>query len=183
MVRIRTRWNRKEPARSFADTASGLCVSIWRMAGECVLNLENEGFETSTNAQRLDILAEFSVFAIHLLDRFAHEHMDTEERTSLITSTARRYAEIMQDNRVDTDGAGDYKEQFIELLNRRSDEYAEYSCGEEGEPGFSMRRVLGEHVRDLMGEKHRQWVPDYVIDKEAPDLYKSLHRAGQLVFA
>ncbi len=183
MVRIRTKWNKNKPARNFGDTASGLCVSIWRMACECVLNLENEGFETDTNAQRLDIIAEFSVFAIHLLDRFAYAHLDTQSRAGLITATARRFAEIMQDNRIDTDGGGRHEEAFIALLNRRADEYAECSCGECGEPGFSMRRVLGEHVRDLMGEKHRQWVPDYVIDKEAPDLYRSLRRAGQLVFA
>ena len=182
MVRLKTKWNKDKGPRSFGDTASSLCAGIWGIAGECVLNLENEGFETSTNAQRLDMIAEFAIFAIHVLDRFAHREMDAGDRGGLITAVVERFAEIVGDNRTDVEGPGDYRKDFIELFNRRSDEYAGYSCDEDGKPGFSMRRVLGERVRDLMGEKHRQWIPDYVIDKEAPQLCESLRRASRLVF-
>ena len=109
--------------------------------------------------------------------------MENDKRVDFITSMVTHFAGIIQDNRMDIEGAGDYRKQFIELFNQRSAQYADYNCdADNGEPSFSMRRVLGENVRELMGETHKQWIPDYVIDKEAPELYQSLHKAGKLVF-
>ncbi len=46
MVRLRTRWNLKDRERSLEAIASAVGVNIWRIAGEALLSLENEGFET-----------------------------------------------------------------------------------------------------------------------------------------
>ena len=178
MARLKTRWNKKERARSYAETGGALAVSVWKLASESLLNLENEGFETRTNAQRLDAIAEFLAYSLHLIDRLAHARLDDDQREQLVGAVAARIAEIMRENRVDT-GGGDDKRQFVELVNRRSGEYADCHFDVAGGPGFTMRRILGGHVQRVMGEKDNKWIPDYVLDAEAPEIYRGLKRAAR----
>ena len=46
---------------SFATWLSPAALAFieWRIAGKALLNLENEGFQTDTQLQRLDVLQEF----------------------------------------------------------------------------------------------------------------------------
>ena len=53
MVRIRSRWNAKGKARSLEENAGALAFIEWRIAQATLLNLENEGFQTDTQAQRV----------------------------------------------------------------------------------------------------------------------------------
>lgn len=179
--RLKTRWNRAETPHDVSATAGAIGANLWRIVTECLLNLENEGFETRDNAQRLDAIAEFAAFALHLLDRHAHTRLDDAARAALIGATARRFGEIIEDNRRDVSGGGGHLRSFIDLVNRRADEYADCGYDDDEGPGFTMRRLLGGHVRDAMGDKHRQWIPDYVIDMEAPALFKALRRAASMV--
>ena len=179
--RLKTRWNRAPATRDYRALAGAVGVNLWRITTECLLNLENEGFETRDDAQRLDAISEFAAFALHLLDRHAHGRLNDADRATLIEATARRLGEIIADNRVDVGTGGDHLRRFIDLVNRRADEYAECGYEEQAGPSFTMRRMLGEHVRDAMDEKHRRWIPDYVIDAEAPLLYKALRRAAAMV--
>ena len=65
-VRIRSRWNDKRKKRSLEDVAGALAFIEWRIAGAALLNLENEGFQTDSQSQRLDVLQEFCAFLIHV---------------------------------------------------------------------------------------------------------------------
>jgi hypothetical protein len=47
-VRIRSQWNDKKRRRSVEETAGALAFIEWRIAGQTLLNLENEGFQTDT---------------------------------------------------------------------------------------------------------------------------------------
>jgi len=179
--RLKTRWNRAETPRDYRATAGAIGANLWRITTECLLNLENEGFETRDNAQRLDAIAEFAAFALHLLDRHAHPRLDDAARAALIGATARRFGEIIEDNRRDVCGGGGHLRRFIDLVNRRADEYADCGYDDDEGPGFTMKRLLGGHVRDAIGGEQRQWIPDYVIDMEAPALYKALRRAASMV--
>ena len=178
MARLKTRWSKKDRARSHTDTGGALSMSIWKLATESLLNLENEGFETRTNAQRLDAIAEFLAYSVHLVDRLAHERMDEERRGRLVGAVAARIAEIMRDNRADT-GAADDGRRFVDLVNRRGDEYSDCNFDADGGPGFTMRRILGEHVQRVMGEKDSRWIPDYVLDAEAPEIFRGIKRAAR----
>lgn len=177
MVRLKTRWNQKERSRSYAQTGGALAISLWKLAAESLLNLENEGFETRTNAQRLDAITEFLAYALHLVDRLAYRRFDEEQRGQLIAAVAARVGEIVCDNRADTGSAGDGAQEFIRLVNRRGDEYAACNFDEAEGPSFTMRRILGEHVQRVMGDKDARWIPDYVLDAEAPEIYKGIRRA------
>ena len=179
--RLKTRWSRVETARDYRAIAGAVGVNLWRITTECLLNLENEGFETRDDAQRLDAISELAAFALHLLDRHAHARIGDADRAALIEATARRFGEIIHDNRLDACGDGDHLRRFIGLVNRRADEYAECGYDDDDGPSFTMRRLLGGHVRDAMNGKHRRWIPDYVIDVEAPALYKAVRRAASMI--
>jgi hypothetical protein len=43
-------------------------------------------------------------------------------------------------------------------------------------PGFSLKRILGNHVMHAMGAKDNKWIPDYVIDAESPKIIKGVNR-------
>ena len=69
----------------------------------------------------------------------------------------------------------DYKEPFIQLMNERMGEYAGFTF-DDGEPGFQLRRRVGEHVQEKMGEKDNKWVTDQVMDIEIPDALKTFKK-------
>lgn len=179
MVRLITRWNQKNRDRSLEQIASAVGVSIWKIASEGLLNLENEGFETISHSQRLDVIAEFVAFMIHISDRLVYGDMSDEERREFVTALALHLTGTMQDNRVDANGPGQYRDDFIELLNSRMEDYSECSYSDQEGPGFSLKRILGESVRDKMGAKDNKWIPDYVIDAEAPKAVESLKKVLQ----
>ena len=179
MARLRTRWNQSERERNYADVGGALAMSTWKLAAESLLNLENEGFETRTNAQRLEVLAEFLAYAVHLIDRLAYDRCDDARRGELVTALAARLNEIINDNRAAVGAVGGIG--FVELANRRSGEYADCNFSPEEGPGFTMRRILGEHVRRVMGDKDAKWIPSYVLDAEAPGIYAGLKRAARLL--
>ena len=113
-VRIRSHWNDKE--KTFAGRGSR-SAGIYRMAYSrgCLLNLENEGFQTDTQSQRLDVLQEFCAFLIHVTDRMVHESMNDEQRQRFIVELALKMADTYHDNRVDAEGRGqDFRQAFID---------------------------------------------------------------------
>ena len=177
MTRVKARWNLKDRFRSSEEIASAVAANIWRIAGQALLNLENEGFETISHSQRLDVIAEFVAFLLHITDRLIYDSMDLESRGNFINMLARRLTDIMQDNRLDADGQGEYGQAFIDFLNTRAGDYSECRYSKEEGPGFSLRRTLGEYVRDQMGAKDNKWIPDYVMDVEVPKAMSSLQSA------
>lgn len=180
-MRVKSRWNRKGKDRSLAETGGALAFIMWRIAQNGVLHLENEGFQIDTYSQRLDVLSEFLAFLFHYTDRSVSEKLDAEGREELMTALARRLADNMQENRVDSEGQKDYRGEFISLLNSRTDDYAEFSLYE-GEPGFAFRRYLGEKVTSVMGPQDSKWISDQVMDIEVPAAIKPLNKAlGDLI--
>ena len=179
-LRIKSKWNNKDREHSVEEVGSVLGFNIWRIAGANVLHLENEGFQTDTYHQRLDVVAELSAFMVHVVDRMVMEKgYDEEDRRELITAMALNLAKTMHDNRrdvsQDVDKDKDFRNAYIALLNERMSEYSGFSF-DEGEPGFQLKRRVGDHVMQNMGEKDRKWVQDQVIEIEIPDAMKTLYK-------
>jgi len=175
-VRVKSRWNVKGRERTPEEVAGALAFIAWRIAGNGVLNLENEDFQTDTQAQRLDVMAEMLAFLIHLVDRLAYGRVEEAERRRYVATLGLRLADIMQDNRIDAQGDGDYRAEFVVLLNERMDDYAEMSFSGT-EPGFGMRRYLAEKVAAAMGPRHSKWIAQQVIDIEVPEAMETLGKA------
>ncbi len=174
MPRLSQHWNQREAPRTASQTASALSVNIWRLASDGLLKLENEGFETETWSQRLDVIGHFSIFAAHLVDRTAQQHLDGDARQKLLTALIQHLATLMQDNRLQADGEGAHDAAFIAQFNSWSERYAPCDWSEQEGPGFSLCRELGDAVAACMGAHDNAWIATYVIDREAPRLAKAL---------
>ncbi|MEM7304691.1 MAG: hypothetical protein AAF372_04105 [Pseudomonadota bacterium] len=176
MARLKAKWNQKNRERTPEQIASAISSNVWLLAADACLSLENEGFETNTQSQRLDVISEFLAFSLHLVDRMTYGELDEDERVRFINALGVILATLIQDNRVDSNGPGEYRPQFVELLNLRMDDYSECSYDDESGPGFSLKRVLGNAVMQVMGDTDKKWIPDYVIDIEAPKIVKGINR-------
>ena len=175
-LRVRTTWLDTTKERSIEDTAGVIAFNLWKIASANVLNLENEGFQTDSQSQRVDVIEELLAFYVSVIDRLAVDReYDDDARRRLVVATAMNLAKTVKDNRVDFDGEGEHSQVFVELLNERMSEYAGFSYSD-GEPGFQLRRRVGEHVQAVMGEKDNKWVPDQVMDIEIPDALKVFKR-------
>ena len=178
-IRVKSKWNKKDKERSPEEIGSALAFNLWRIAGANVLHIENEGFQTDTQHQRLDVIGELLAFFVHVVDRMVSEKEYTDEhRTALITAIALSLAKTMHDNRRDVEDEGDFQGTFIDLLNLRMSEYAEFTF-DEGGPGFQMRRRCGDHVTKVMGAKDNKWVTDQIMDIEIPDALKTFKKVAR----
>lgn len=176
-LRLRNRWKHGDRERSIEDLASVGAANAWRAACNGVLNLENEGFETSSRAQRLDIIEEFSAFLLLIADRMVYGKFSDDERAEFITGMAKRLAELVDENRSDAQGPGDYGNPFIDKLNERTGMYAECSYSDDEGPGFSMLCCLGDRVTDVLGPTNRKWAQDQVVAIDGPEAAQSFTRA------
>ena len=181
-MRVKSKWSNKGKERTLFETGGATAFILWRIAQQGLLNLENEGFQTDTRSQRMDVIAEFLAFLVHLTDRKKAEALDASERQEFITSLAKHLANTMQENRADVEGSGDYRGPLIALLNERSANYAECPMPD-GEPGYAMKRYLGECITAVMGEKDNKWITDQVMDIEVPESIKPLNKALRELFS
>ncbi len=184
-IRVKNKWNDKGKERTPEDVGSVLSFNFWKVASANVMHLENEGFQTSTHFQRLDVIAEFTAFFVHVVDRvISAKGYSAEDRHALITAMALNLAKTMHDNRRDVsdDKETDFREEYIALMNERMAAYSKFTFDESDQPGFQVRRYVGERVRDVMGEKDNKWIPDQVMDIEIPDAMKAFKRVTRGMF-
>ena len=176
MARLKGGWNQRGRVRSLDEIGSAISFNIWQIAGQGVLDLENEGFQTDTQSQRLDVLAEYAAFCLNMVDRILYEQFDLEQRNTMISAAGLHLAGIFQDNRQETDGGGDYRGQFLALLNDRIGSYSSCQFSRAEGPSFVFLRMVGDYVSQQMGEKDNKWITGYVIDVAGDKLFKSIRR-------
>ena len=68
------------------------------------------------------------------------------------------------------------KAEFIDLLNRRNAEYAEFGYGADG-PDFAFLRYFATAVAELMPEKDKRWTWDQVMAIEGPEAAAMIARS------
>lgn len=185
MVRVKKSWNQNERPRSPAQMANAIGATIWKLAANVVLNLENENFETATQGQRIDIMEEMVCYLVHYCDRWVYPKADQQQRIEFINCLVKDMARMLEDSRIDVQGEGEYRAAFIDKINQRSTDYAGYGFDESEGGSFAMRCRLGDHVKANMGERDQRWVPDYIIGREAPEIEAALRRSlsGLVIFA
>ena len=54
-IRIKNKWNDKDKVRTHEEIGSVLSFNFWKIASANVMHMENEGFQTNTHFQRLDV--------------------------------------------------------------------------------------------------------------------------------
>jgi hypothetical protein len=181
-LRIKSHWWNDESERSLPEIATALAFIAWRLAVDKAINLHCERFVYVSDQQRLSVIQEYLVFLVQIADRLAHGMLDEGDRRTLITGFARKLIEHVQDNSQDLLGPGDYGGPFVDLLNRRSDEYAEFQLTDDG-PSYPFLRHLGFEIQTLMGEaEENRWVIDQVMDKDGWEAYQGFARAFRNLF-
>ena len=88
---------------------------------------------------------------------------------------ARRLVEMIDENRREMLGPGEYAKPMIERLNQRLADYAELPDGEEG-PGYSALRLFADNVLAGIPEENRKWMTEQLIEVEAPRTLEHLYK-------
>lgn len=181
-LRIKSHWQNEDQERGLDDIASALAFIAWRISVDKAISLHCERFLYRDDAQRLLVIQEYVIFLIQVADRLSHDLIDDQDRKTLITSFAKKCFEHVQDNSQDLLGPGNYGSPFIERLNQRSGEYAEFRLDHEG-PSYPFLRHLGYEIQQLMGEgQENRWVIDQIMDKDGWDAYKRFAKAFRDLF-
>jgi len=176
-VRVKSKWNKKDKTHSVEEIGGALAFIAWRIAQNMVLNMENHDFQTDTQEQRIEIIAEILAFTIHVIDRMTIERFNNEDRQRFMTELAMKSAKNYHDNKRDFAGDGEYRQPFVDLLNQRMGDYADFSYSEEEGPSFAMKRFFGDHVAEVFGEKNQRWVASQVIDIEVREIMNTLKKS------
>jgi hypothetical protein len=173
-IRVKTVWFKKEGERPASETASVLASTIWRLADKSVDNLSKADYDIVTPQRGFKIIAELVCFLVHYLDRLVYRRLDEARRTELVGAVGQRLAEIIEDNILEFTGGQkdpdyDYRAGFIDLMNRRMEEYAEFEFPDD-KASFPALRYLSLQIREVMEKTDQTWVQDQIMDIEMPEM-------------
>ena len=169
-MRIKTQWFKEGREKTPQELAGAMAFIIWRIAQNTLKNMRRASFDVAVGTQYFSFLSEFLIFLVQLADRIAYSRCTAEVRLAFTTELAKRVAETLADNQSRLLGGttAEHKGIFIERLNLRAGEYAEFNYGENG-PDFSFIRQLGQIMQDVVDERDRNWVVDQMMAIEAPE--------------
>lgn len=178
-TRIRDRWRNPEQHGSAETNGQALGYVCWQLALTAARNLHAEDFIYQDDVQRVAVIREYLVFLVHAADRLAYDTLKDHDRTVFVPALAHACAAQFQRNAAEVLGHGDYREQFIETLNRRNSHYGECSFTE-GTPGYALLRAFSDHIQAIMGhDQTNRWVMDQVMDIDGPSVVKQLAESMQ----
>lgn len=183
-MRVKSTWFRQGRSHAPGEVAASLAFIAWRVAQNMLKSMRKAGFDIDPGPQYFDFLAEAVAFAIQVAWRLAYPRYDEAGRLAFMTALANRTGEELAENRARLLGEPDaaaIKAGFIDLLNRRTAEYADFGHGPDG-PDFAFLRYFATVVAELMPEKDRRWTWDQVIAIEGPEAASSVAKAVKGLF-
>ncbi|HMV52705.1 MAG TPA: hypothetical protein PLX20_02560 [Rhodocyclaceae bacterium] len=174
-MRIKSHWFREEKPKSTREIAGASAFIAWRIAQNVLKNMRRADFEIEPGEQYFAFLAEWLIFLVQIGDRIAYSHLGPQLRVDFTSSMANRLGEILADNHNDLlggpvpgDGVTRFKSAFIDRLNLRSADYADFDFSDTSiEYGFL--RYLADHLTHVLRERDKVWVHDQVMELEAPE--------------
>jgi hypothetical protein len=167
---IKTRWRKKGP-RSVAERAGVIGANVWKLALEFFKHMEKEGFRFGSDRLVTNVLTEFIAFLVQLVDRAVYGRLPEADRATLVAEVVRHLAATMENNQLDLFGPGEYRKPFIDAMNARFAEYAEFDY-KDGEPGYPCVRFFASRVAEVMAESDNRWVIEQMMDVEAPEMVR-----------
>ncbi|MGB8518250.1 MAG: hypothetical protein WCD45_10240, partial [Gallionella sp.] len=142
-MRIKSNWFKDGREHTPEELAGALSFTIYRIADNALKKTRLADFEIAIGAQYFAFLTEFLLFAIMVADRIAYRRLTAEQRQEFTTTLAHRIAETHAENESRLLGSefADCKRRFINQLNVRSGEYAEFYYTDKG-PEFAFFRYI-----------------------------------------
>lgn len=179
-VRVRTIWFKKDGERTAEEIASAVASTTWRVADKAVDNLGRENYDIITPARGFKLIAEFVAFLAHYCDRMAYATLSPERRISVLQAISNRLGEVMEENIIEaigTDATRNYKAEFIDFLNRRFSDYAEFDFPDDEKASFPALRFLSLQIREEMGDDDKTWIMDQIMDIEMPEMMGTVRKS------
>lgn len=177
-MRVKSRWFNGGREKTPQEIAGALAFIIWRISENALRNVRKADFDIAIGNQYFAFLAEFLIFLVQVADRIVYPQLDAETRLAFTTALATRVAEIQAENQGEWLGnpVGEYKRIFIDRLNQRAGEYAEFEY-KGVDASFSFIRYLGACMLDVVDEKDKSWVIDQIMAIEVPEAVATLEKA------
>lgn len=173
-IRVKSRWFNSERPKTTGEIAGATAFIVWRIAQQVLKNMRQADFDIAPGPRYFDFLSEWLVFLIQIADRMIYARKSADERYEFTSALANRVGEILADNRDDLLGEpmGEQridgcKGSFIDLLNLRSIDYADFGFDAE-QVDYGFRRYLADRLTWAVGERDAVWVHDQVMEIEAP---------------
>ena len=86
-VRIKSTWHNsgrnEAQVRELSEHSSAYAFIAWKLALDCINNMENERFNINTPPKTIDVAVEFMAFSLSLSDRYAKTRLTDEELDNL----------------------------------------------------------------------------------------------------
>lgn len=179
-TRLKSHWFREQQPRAAAEVANALAAVVWRTADQRIKHLRKANFVIAADASYLNVLAELLAFLVVVADRVAYRHDPGPWRVEFTSALAVRVGELLQDSFDDLLGpipGGGYRRRFVDLLNRRADEYAHHGYGTGG-PDFAFLRHFGNVITEAMpDDDDRRWALDQAMTVEGPECAEVIEKA------
>jgi len=160
------------------ELASVIAIMAWKLAVDSIKRMRQADYDIDLGRSYFDFVCEYMAFLAHAADRIAYRDLTPELRMEFTTALAKRLAEAVEDNRdmllVDVT-PGESGRHFLELFNRRGEDYAEHDYTADG-PDFGFRRCFAAGMQEVLPEKDRLWAIDQVMEIESPEAIKALEK-------
>ncbi len=188
-IRIKSKWFRKDLDRPsetlLAENAQALAFIAWRLALDKAINLHGQDFIYDDDRQRVFVIGEYLAMLVQITDRHVYDRLEFGDRALFINALAKKLADHMQDNCMDLFGPGDYRANFIQLLNARAEGYAEHDYSSDTGPAYNFIHYFGASVQRVMGEAHHanKWVIDQAMELDGPEVIGKLIQSIDNLFA
>lgn len=172
-MRIKNHWFKSERPKTVPEIAGAVAFTVWRVAQQVLRNMRRADFDIETGPQYFDFLTEWLIFLVQSADRIAFERLGGD-RVEFTTVLANRVGEFLADNRSDLLGdatAVDLKGRFIDLLNLRLSDYADFDLID-----YGCLRYFAGQLAHVVGPRDTVWVHDQVMEIEAPQAVELIER-------
>ena len=176
-LRIKTTWFRRNDSRAEDETASVLALTFWKLASKAVDDISKADYDIVNPGRGFGIIAEMSAFILNIADRMLFERVDETRRAALIGGAGVKLGEFMATNISDlvndANDKRDYQGEFLDFLNRRSEDYDTFEFPPE-EPNYAIKRYLANVMRDRMAAHDQTWIIDQIIEFQAPEAIENV---------
>ncbi len=177
-MRVKARWFRAEDGKRPEEVGGAAAFIAFRVAQNMLKSMRKAGFDIDAGPQYFDFLAESLAFSIQCACRIAWTGLAEGERMAFAAALSQRAADHLAGNQAELLGqdAAEVRAGFVERLNRRFAEYADFRYTAEG-PDFAFLRYFASLVAERVPEKDRRWTHDQVIAIEGPEAVATMARA------
>ena len=176
-LRLRNSFHSGRP-RSMAEHASVIAMLAWKLGQESITRMREADYDIEVGRGWFDFVCEYLVFLALAADRIAHDDLDADGRAEFTVALVKRLAQMVEEARealLPDLLPGEAGRNFLELYNRRSDEYADFGFDATG-PDFGFRRCFAACIKETLPEKDRLWAVDQVMEIESPEAIRMLQK-------